>query len=144
MLPGTWPVWGVSKIADVFATHHSQKSPANAILRTLSRPYSMRKSPQSQSGTFLARERNLCVRERYLHVASLFNVVCSISMLHIFRFLQILDFRRKIHENCFSGYDRAHNGSVYFWATIFDPNRQKTFGRIFGIPGPLSSLAIQC
>ena len=51
-----------------------------------------------------------------------FNVVCSISMLHIFRFLQILDFRRKIHENCFSGYDRAHNGSVYFWATLIRQN----------------------
>ena len=69
---------------DYPATINLQKTPANAIFRTLSRPYSMRKSPQSQSGTFLARERNLCVRERYLHVASLFNVVCSISMLHIF------------------------------------------------------------
>ena len=44
-------------------------------------------------------------------------------MLNIFRFPQILDFRRKILENCFSAYDRAHNGSAFFPATI---NRQKT------------------
>jgi len=61
-----------------------------------------------------------------------------------FQFHQIPDFRRKIHENCFSGYDRAHNGSVQKPSTIVDPIRQKTLGRIFVIPGPLPPLAIQC
>ena len=44
-------------------------------------------------------------------------------MLNIFRFPQIPDFWRKMHEICFSSYDRAHNGSVRFPATLI---RQKT------------------
>ena len=40
-----------------------------------------------------------------------------------FQFHQILDFRRKINGNCFSAYDRAHNGSVHFPASLI---RQKT------------------
>ena len=154
MRAGEAPIWGLSKIAVDSATVNSQKTSTNAIPRTVSRPCSVRKSSKSQSGTFLARERNLCVCERYLHVASLFNVVWSISMLHIFRFLQILDFRRKIHENCFSGYDRAHNGSVQIPASLI---RQKTpypssrppppqlNVEAFSMPSaPLPPLAIQC
>ena len=43
-----------------------------------------------------------------------------------------------------AGSVRAHNGSVHFPSTICDLIRQKTLGRIFGIPGPLPPLAIQC
>ena len=81
-----------------------------------------------QGGTTIARSRRDSSESDVMMNAAgpllqTFNVVCSISMLHIFRFLQILDFRRKIHENCFSGHDRAHNGSVQIPASLI---RQKT------------------
>ena len=82
---------GLSFIAVDSATVNSQKTPTNAIPRTLSRPYSMRKSSKPKSGTFLARGRNLCVRERNLHV--------SAYLMHVYeRRKHIRDGRLHVNE----------------------------------------------
>ena len=83
--------WGLSFIAVDSATVNSQKTSTNAIPRTLSQPYSMRKSSKPKSGTFLARDRNLCVRERNLHV--------SAYLLHVYeRRKHIRDGRLHVNE----------------------------------------------